>query len=67
MSRYHKIGHCIVGFYEDSREGGKITTFIFDDENLKPICEVKDIGDKLYAYYTRESRSTCDEEGRETD
>lgn len=66
MSRYHKIGHCVVGFYEDSREGGKITAFIFDDE-LKPICEVKNIGDKLYEYYTRTSRSTCNKDSGKAD
>lgn len=59
MSRYHKLGHCVVGFYEDSREGGKITAFIFDDE-LKPIREIKDIGGELYGYYAREDRKTSD-------
>lgn len=66
MSRYHKIGHCVVGFYEDSREGGKITAFIFDDE-LNPLREIKDIGGELYGYYARESRSTTDNEDNKTD
>lgn len=66
MSRYHKIGHCVVGFYEDSREGGKITAFIFDEE-LKPLKEIEDIGGELYGYYARESRSVTDNEDNKTD
>lgn len=67
MSRYHKLGHCVVGFYEDSREGGKVTAFIFDDEELRPIQEIKNIGGELYEYYTRASRSTSNKEGTQTD
>lgn len=55
MSRYHKIGHCVVGFYEDSREGGKVTAFIFDEE-LKPICEIENMGEKLYEKFARTDR-----------